>query len=429
MSNVILIGAQWGDEGKGKMIDLLARTSHYIVRFQGGNNAGPTVDIGSEKFILHHIPSGILHPRTKCVLGNGVVLDLEAFFDEIRMLSKRGVSVRGRLFVSERAHIIFPYHRLIDQLKEERKGGHKIGTTKKGIGPCYADKANRLGIRVCDLMNRRVFDERLERVLKEKNLILKKIFNHRPFSFNDMHRTYAKYRNRLAPYVRNTSLLLDQADRQKKHILFEGAQGTLLDVDHGTYPFVTSSNASAGGAIAGTGIDPSKITEVIGVVKAYTTRVGEGPFPTLFPPGLLRHIQERGEEFGATTGRPRRCGWFDALVARHSVLVNGLKKMAVMKLDVLDELPKIKIGVAYRLRGKRYNSFPADSEVLEHAEPVYEEWPGWQKPTSSIRRWRDLPIQARRYLKRLEVLMGVPISVVSVGSKRSQTISVDGSLV
>src|SRR3989338_5576349 len=374
--NVVLVGAQWGDEGKGKIIDLLARKSDYVVRYQGGNNAGHTVCFGNDKVVLHLIPSGILHRGKICIIGNGVVIDLEAFFEEIRMLSRKNVSVKGRLFVSDRAHIIFPYHRVIDELREERKGSEKIGTTKKGIGPCYADKVNRIGIRIVDLMNAQVFRERLKKTLDEKNAILKNIFKYAPFSFETIHKTYSRYRTQIAPFVRNTSERLDRAVKQKKHILFEGAQGTLLDVDHGTYPFVTSSNASAGGAIAGTGIDPSKITEVIGVVKAYTTRVGEGPFPTLFPPGLLRHIQERGEEFGATTGRPRRCGWFDALVARHSVLVNGLKKMAVMKLDVLDELPKIKIGVAYRLRGKRYNSFPADSEVLEHAEPVYEEWPG-----------------------------------------------------
>ena len=428
MSNTILIGAQWGDEGKGKVIDLLAEKSDYIVRFQGGNNAGHTVDLGGNKVVLHHIPSGILHRKTVCVIGNGVVLDLGAFFEEVEMLRRRGITVRGRLFVSDRAHIIFDYHRLIDQLREECQGRGKIGTTKRGIGPCYGDKVNRLGIRLCDLMNLKVVGEGIKMVLKEKNAMLKKIYRHRPFSFTAMYRTYSQYRRRIAPFVRNTSLLLDQADRKRKRILFEGAQGTLLDVDHGTYPYVTSSNASAGGAIAGTGMSPRRISDVIGVVKAYTTRVGEGPFPTIFPPDLLSHIQTRGEEFGATTGRPRRCGWFDAVVVRHSILVNGLSKIVVMKLDVLDGLPKIKICVAYRYRGKRYKHFPADLEVLEHAQPVYQELPGWQTPTHEARRWGDLPMNARRYLRQLETILKVPIALVSVGSERSQTVSIDGTL-
>ena len=424
--NVILIGAQWGDEGKGKIIDLLALQSDYIVRYQGGNNAGHTVCFDNEKVVLHLIPSGILHPDKVCVIGNGVVIDLEALFNEIAMLRNHGVSVRGRLFVSDRAHLIFPYHRLIDQLREERRGSEKIGTTKKGIGPCYADKVNRLGIRLVDLMNPKVFRERLKMVLAEKNSMLRKIFNHPPFSFVQIHRKYNLYRDRIRPFVCDTSILLDQAVRKKKRILFEGAQGTLLDVDYGTYPFVTSSNASAGGAITGTGMSPARISEVIGVVKAYTTRVGEGPFPTEFPPELMAQIRERGEEYGATTGRPRRCGWFDAVVARHSVLVNGLSKIVVMKLDVLDQLSKIKICVAYRYRGKRYEYFPSDLEVLDGAQPIYEEHPGWKEPTDHMRRWADLPLNARKYLTRLKRLLGVPISIVSVGSERSQTIFVDG---
>ncbi len=424
--NVILVGAQWGDEGKGKIIDLLARQSDYIVRYQGGNNAGHTVCFGDEKVILHLIPSGILHPKKVCVIGNGVVIDLEAFFKEIQMLSEHNVQVKGRLFVSDRAHLIFPYHRLIDQLREDGKGTETIGTTKKGIGPCYGDKVNRTGIRVVDLMNPRLFRDRLKMVLTEKNSMLKKIFNHSPFSFEEMHRAYVRYRKQIAPFVKNTSLLLDEAVKKRKRILFEGAQGTLLDVDYGTYPYVTSSNASAGGAIVGTGMSPARINEVIGVVKAYTTRVGEGPFPTEFPPQLMTHIRERGEEYGATTGRPRRCGWFDLLVAKHSVLVNGLGKIVVMKLDVLDELPKVKICVAYRFRGKRYNHFPSDIEILEGAKPIYEDHPGWQESTESARSWEDLPLNARKYLKRLESLLKIPISIVSVGSDRSQTIFIDG---
>jgi adenylosuccinate synthase len=428
MSNTILIGAQWGDEGKGKIIDLLARKSDLIVRFQGGNNAGHTVWIGNEKFVLHHIPSGILNANKTCVIGNGVVLDLEAFFEEVDMLAKRGISVKNRLFVSDRAHLIFPYHRLIDQLRESTTGKNRIGTTKRGIGPCYGDKVNRLGIRLIDLMNPRVFKDRLKAVLAEKNLTLKKIYNREPFSYVKLHRTFSRLRKRIAPYVRNTNLLLEEANRKRKRILFEGAQGTLLDVDHGTYPYVTSSNASAGGAIIGTGVSPARIDHIIGVVKAYTTRVGEGPFPTLFSPKLLSHIQARGEEFGATTGRPRRCGWFDALVARHSVVVNGLTKIVVMKLDVLDDLSEIKYCTAYLHRGKRYDHFPADLEVLEHAKPVYETMPGWQRPTDQARKWMELPRNARNYLKRLEVMLKVPIAMVSVGTKRSQVISIDGSL-
>lgn len=426
-NNLILVGAQWGDEGKGKIIDLLARKSDYIVRYQGGNNAGHTVCFGREKVVLHLIPSGILHPKKVCVIGNGVVIDLKALFEEIKMLSKHKISVTGRLFISDRAHIIFPYHRLMDQLKEDTKGSKgKIGTTKKGIGPCYADKSNRIGIRVVDLMNPKVFRERLKMILTEKNEMLDKIYNHPPFSFDEIHGQYCRYRKQIAPYIRNTSVLLDEASRKGKRILFEGAQGTLLDVDYGTYPYVTSSNASAGGAIIGTGMSPARITEVIGVVKAYTTRVGEGPFPTEFPPDLMKHIREKGEEYGATTGRPRRCGWFDALVVRHSVLVNGLGKIVVMKLDVLDDLAKIKICVGYQFQGKRYQHFPSDIEVLEKATPIYEEHPGWQESTQSVRRWRDLPINAKKYLKRLETLLQVPISIVSVGSERLQTIYVNG---
>lgn len=422
MSNVILVGAQWGDEGKGKIIDLLAEKSDYIVRYQGGNNAGHTVKFSGKKFVLHLIPSGILHPRKICVIGNGVVIDPAALFEEIGMLKEKGVSVHGRLFVSEQAHLIMPYHRLIDEYLERVKGKGKIGTTKKGIGPCYADKAARLGIRVVDFMNDRVFKERLALVLKEKNVVLKKIFRERALAFDSIYKTYVKFRPLLRPFVYNTSLLLDQAYRKKKRVLFEGAQGTLLDVDHGTYPYVTSSNASAGGAITGSGVSPARIDRVVGVVKAYTTRVGEGPFPTEFSKDIVKHIRQKGEEFGATTGRPRRCGWFDAVIARHSVLVNGLSELAVMKLDVLDELPEIKICVAYRYGGKRYDYFSPDIDVLEHCEPVYESHPGWQCSVQNVRTYRNLPPEAKRYLKRLEQILKTKITIVSVGSERSQTI-------
>lgn len=421
--NRILIGAQWGDEGKGKMIDVLAPLCDVIVRFQGGNNAGHTVCVNDRKIVLHLIPSGILHPKKVCVIGNGVVIDPAAFFEEIEMLKKGGISVRDRLFVSTQAHLIFPYHRLMDRLKEET--GHrttKIGTTKRGIGPCYADKAARLGIRVVDLERPAYFRDRLTSVLREKNQILRQIYGHAGLSFKKIYEEYCGYGARLRPFVRDTALYLYEASRRKKRLLFEGAQGTLLDVDHGTYPYVTSSNASVGGAISGTGVAPTVIDRVMGVVKAYTTRVGEGPFPTQFPPELMKQIQSRGEEFGATTGRPRRCGWFDSVIVRHAARINGLDELAIMKLDVLSGMDRIKIGLAYRFEGKTYPNYPADTTVLEKASVVYEDLPGWNEDLSRARRWKDLPQNAKRYLKRLEERVEVPIKIVSVGSERAQTI-------
>lgn len=420
--NRILIGAQWGDEGKGKIIDILAQKSDIIVRYQGGNNAGHTVKFDQEKFVLHLIPSGILHPNKVCVIGNGVVIDPGALFEEIEMLESRGVKVRGRLFVSETAHMIFPYHGLLDGLKEESAKKEMIGTTKKGIGPCYADKMARVGIRVGDLKYPEFFKERLASVLHEKNNVLKKIYGHPGFSFKKILAQYLKYRSKFAPFVTDTSHYLYTAAKKGKEILFEGAQGTLLDVDHGTYPFVTSSNASVGGAITGTGVSPTLIDRVIGVIKAYTTRVGEGPFPTQFPPALLKHIQTKGEEFGSTTGRPRRCGWFDAVIARHSVRTNGLDEIAVMKLDVLSELSEIKIATAYRFQGKTLKEYPHSSYEFTRCEPVYETMKGWKEDLSNLRRWKDFPTAAKKYLKRLETLLETPIKIVSIGSKRSQTV-------
>ncbi len=421
--NTILIGAQWGDEGKGKIIDLLSRQSDYIVRYQGGANAGHTVKFGAKEYILHLIPSGILHRGKRCVIGNGVVIDPEALFKEIDTLKQSGVEVKGRLFISEQAHLIMPYHQLMDRLQEAGQNG-KIGTTKRGIGPCYADKMARLGIRVSDLMDPVLFHDRLSYILEEKNKVLTKIYGHEGLSFKAIHETYSGYAVRLRPFVANTMELLNEAVHRKKRILFEGAQGTLLDVDHGTYPYVTSSNATAGGALTGTGVAPTHIGEVMGVVKAYTTRVGEGPFPTEFEPPLMEKIRNKGEEFGATTGRPRRCGWFDAVVVRHSVLVNGLDTMAVMKLDVLDDLPAIKIATAYKCDGKIYKTFPSNIRVLEHCKPVYEEHPGWQTDLSRVRRYGDLPVNAKKYLARLSQLLKTSISIVSVGSQRNQTIFV-----
>lgn len=421
--NRILIGAQWGDEGKGKMIDLLAENSDIVVRFQGGNNAGHTVKVKNRKIILHLIPSGILHPKKVCVIGNGAVIDPEALFEEIEMLRANGVSVRGRLFISSQAHLILPYHKLIDRLKEERgRRTTKIGTTKKGIGPCYADKAARLGIRLADLADSVYFRERLESVLEEKNQVLRKIYHHRGIFLREIYKQYLQYGRRLKPFVRDTALYLYEAARKRKRLLFEGAQGTLLDVDHGTYPFVTSSNASVGGAISGTGVAPTLIDRAIGVVKAYTTRVGEGPFPTQFPPRLMQQIQARGEEYGSTTGRPRRCGWFDAVIVRHACRINGLDELSVMKLDVLSGLERIKIGIAYRYRGETYQNYPAETPILQNCSVVYEELPGWKEDISGVRRWKNLPRNAQRYLRRLEDLTGVPIRTISVGSERKETV-------
>src|SRR3989338_3302044 len=347
MSNIVLVGAQWGDEGKGKVIDLLAPRADYIIRYKGGNNAGHTVVIGADEFVLNLIPSGILHKKKICVIGNGVVIDPNALLDEIRILEKKGIDVDKRLLISEKAHIIFPYHRRLDELKE-LKNKNRLGTTKRGIGPCYADKVARTGIRAIDLLNEKVFKEKLKHVLDEKNAILTKIYGDPGYDFDSLCKEYLAYGAEMKRYICDTAAVLGDAIKKKKPLLFEGAQGTLLDVDHGTYPFVTSSNATAGGACTGTGVSPNKIDSVIGVVKAYTTRVGEGPFPTKFPPDLMEQIRNKGKEFGATTGRPRRCGWFDAVIVKHSIRVNGLDSIAVTKIDVLDDSRTIKICVAYK---------------------------------------------------------------------------------
>lgn len=417
----ILIGAQWGDEGKGKIIDILTEEHDMVVRFQGGANAGHTVHIEDKEFVLHLIPSGILRRDKQCVIGNGVVVDPGYLFQEIDALEEAAIPVKGRLFISDQAHLIMPYHKLLDSLHENAQK-KKIGTTKRGIGPCYSDKVARLGIRVADLMDPKYFEERLQQVLKEKNQILKKIYGHRPLSFKKIHDEYTHWRTRLRPYVLDTVSFLNDAVDSGKRLLLEGAQGTLLDVDHGTYPYVTSSNATAGGAMTGTGIGPTHIRHIIGVVKAYTTRVGEGPLPTQFPPRLADLIQKKGAEFGATTGRPRRCGWFDAVVARHARRVNGINRLAITKLDVLDELPVIKVAVAYRYKGKVLKALPSSLKILADCKPIYEEHPGWLQDTSKARRFQDLPPKARKYLERLAILTGAKIYMVSVGSERSQTI-------
>ncbi|MEA3560352.1 MAG: adenylosuccinate synthase [Candidatus Omnitrophota bacterium] len=424
MLNTIIVGAQWGDEGKGKIIDILAEKADYIVRYQGGNNAGHTVVIEEEKFILHLIPSGILHPDKVCIIGNGVVVDPQALIREIEDLKNKGIKINKNLLISNRAHIIFPYHRVLDNLREDRKGRKSIGTTRRGIGPCYADKVARIGLRLCDILDEQNFAKRLEEILNEKNEILDKVYNFKGFKFKDVYDTYSEYAQKIKEYACDCHYVLNEAVKKDKNILFEGAQGTLLDIDYGTYPYVTSSNAIAGGVSAGTGVSPNRIDKIIGVVKAYTTRVGEGPFPTEFSTELMTIIQEKGEEFGATTGRPRRCGWFDSVLAKYSAIINGLDKIAVTKLDVLDGLKTVKICTAYRYNGELIKDFPAGTEILNKIEPVYEEYPGWEEDTSRISEYKQLPLNAQRYLERIAELLGTKISIVSVGSERKQTIFV-----
>lgn len=422
MPNIVVVGAQWGDEGKGKIIDILSKNADYVVRYQGGNNAGHTVVVGEKEFILHLIPSGILHKGKVCVIGNGVVVDPDALWNEIKNLRGKGITVNeNNLKVSDEVHIIFPYHKAMEKLKENRRGASKIGSTGRGIGPCYTDKADRSGIRLADLFDEDILYQKLKANLREKNEIFKKIYGVKGFSFKEIYNQYLNYGKRFKRYACNCSIILNDCITKDKNILFEGAQGTLLDVDHGTYPFVTSSSATAGGACTGTGVSPNKINSVIGVAKAYTTRVGEGPFPTEFPPDLMEQIRNKGKEFGATTGRPRRCGWFDAVIVKHSIRVNGLDSIAVTKIDVLDDSRTIKICVAYKYKGKTYEDFPANVNVLNKCEPVYEVYPGWLENTSSVQRYEDLPVNARRYLKRLSTILKTKISIVSVGSKRTQT--------
>ncbi|MBI3615279.1 MAG: adenylosuccinate synthase [Candidatus Omnitrophica bacterium] len=424
MPNTVVVGAQWGDEGKGKVIDMLSERADIIVRFQGGNNAGHTVVVGGQEFVMHLIPSGILHPGKLCIIGNGVVVDPKVLLEEIDSLKKRGVEIDGNLGLSDSAHLIFPYHRALDKLREAIVGPGKIGTTGRGIGPCYTDKAARVGIRVADLLEDEVFRRKLQMNLEEKNELFVKLYQAPPFEFESIYREYCDYRERIAKYVIQVPIVLNRAITQGKSILFEGAQGTWLDIDHGTYPYVTSSSATAGGACVGTGVGPTRIDQVIGVVKAYTTRVGEGPFPTEFPPPLMEQIRSKGKEFGATTGRPRRCGWFDAVLVRHSILLNGITEIAVTKLDVLDDSPRVKICTGYRLGEKFLEVPPAVIDRWSQIEPVYEEHPGWLMDTSQVSCFEDLPPAARRYLKRLEELLRVKISIVSVGSKREQAFHV-----
>jgi adenylosuccinate synthase len=420
--NLAILGAQWGDEGKGKIVDLLTPRFSIVARYQGGHNAGHTVYVNGAKFVLRLIPSGILHPGITCVIGNGVVVDPQALFAEVDELTAHGVDVGGRVIVSDKAHLILPYHRDLDLLSEARRGERKIGTTSRGIGPAYEDKIARRGIRVGDLADARALEQTVrDNVTARNRLVQDNTMDWRPVLDQLLH-----HAERLKPWVRDVSLLLDRAMRAGQSILFEGAQGTLLDIDHGTYPFVTSSNASIGGVCTGLGIGPRAVGAVLGVVKAYTTRVGEGPMPTELAGEMGQRLRESGNEYGAVTGRPRRCGWFDAVVARYAARINGLDALAITKLDVLDRLDRIEICTAYRCDGQTLTEFPSDVLHLSACEPVYESLPGWTSPTAGIRRWEDLPDNARRYIERLEEVSGAPAAIVSTGSDRADTIIREG---
>ncbi|MBW4624769.1 MAG: adenylosuccinate synthase [Brasilonema octagenarum HA4186-MV1] len=424
MANVIVIGAQWGDEGKGKITDLLSRSADVVVRYQGGVNAGHTIVVNGQTFKLHLIPSGILYPKTECMIGCGTVIDPQVLIAELDQLEALGISTRN-LLISETAHVTMPYHRLIDQASEERRGNHKIGTTGRGIGPTYADKSERTGIRVLDLMNPEGLREQLEWTINYKNVILEKLYNLPLLDPKQVIDEYLGYAERLRPYVVDTSLKIYDAIQRRRNILFEGAQGTLLDLDHGTYPYVTSSNPVAGGACVGTGLGPTMIDRVIGIAKAYTTRVGEGPFPTEIDGEMGEVLCTRGAEFGTTTGRRRRCGWFDAVIGRYAVRINGMDCLAITKLDVLDELEEIQVCVAYEIDGERSEHFPSNARKFARCRPIYKTMPGWRTSTSDCRTLEELPKQALDYLKFLAELTEVPIAIVSLGASRDQTIIVE----
>jgi adenylosuccinate synthase len=420
MANTILVGAQWGDEGKGKIIDVLTEDAEIVVRTQGGNNAGHTVLVGGKKYVLHLIPSGILRPRKTCVIGNGTVIDPVGLMGEIVGLRAAGIKVGRNLLISETAHVVFPYHRELDGLREVRKGKGKIGTTKRGIGPCYGDKAARTGIRIVDLIRPERLEELLKAKIKENNEVLR-AFGAKPLSFAKVFNEYRAAGQFLAPFVTDTVVYLHHATQRKADLLFEGAQGTFLDIDHGTYPYVTSSNTTSGGACTGSGVPPHRMDRVMGVMKAYTTRVGEGPLPTEHQQvsDLLHGL---GREFGATTGRARRCGWFDAVATRYATMVNGIDELAVTNLDGLDTVATIKVCVDYRIGKKRVEHVPNDIQQLERCTPVYREFPGWQSDTSGARKWGDLPLKARSYLKAIAELTGAKLAIASVGPGREETI-------
>ncbi len=426
MASVVVVGAQWGDEGKGKIVDLLTRYADYVVRFQGGNNAGHTLVVDGQKYIFHIIPSGILYEDKICVIGNGVIIDPGVLLKEIAGLADKGFAVTPkRLLISSNAHLIMPYHQRLDQSREASLAKEKkIGTTGRGIGPCYMDKVGRVGMKVGDLLDPSLFRDKLQANLDEKNFILTRQFGAGPVEFAEIAEQFERFAEQLAPFIGNVSMVLDQARKKGQNILFEGAQGTQLDIDHGTYPFVTSSNTIAGSACIGSGFGPSHIDEVIGIVKAYTTRVGEGPFPTELPEGdaIGDTLQQKGHEYGATTGRRRRCGWYDGVVANDAVRLNGLTGFAVTKLDVLSGLQKLKIATSYQVEGAPYDYMPENIRKARLAQPVYEEMDGWNTEITGVRSFEDLPDNAKAYLHRLEDLTGVAPAIVSVGPDREETL-------
>ena len=419
MSVTVLVGSQWGDEGKGKIVDILSENYQVVTRYQGGANAGHTVEIGDKQYILHLIPSGILRENVVCVIGNGVVIDPVALLDEIKLIESHGISVKKRLFISHNAHLIMPYHKLLDSIQE--KGEQKIGSTGRGIGPCYTDKYARKGIRIVDLLNRKVLEEKIRLNLEEKNNFLKKVYEHEGLNVDEIVNEYLKFDKLIDSYITDVPAYLNKVIDEGKSVLLEGAQGALLDVDFGTYPFVTSSNPTSGGACTGTGIPPTKIDSVFGIVKAYTTRVGNGPFPTELIEETGEKLRKIGSEFGATTGRPRRCGWFDAFLVRYSAMINGMTSVAITKLDVLSSFNEIKVCVGYELNGKRLKSFPTDVDRLDKVKPIYETLPGWNEDIRQYASFKELPPKTKDYLDFISKESGVSVKIISVGPKRKQT--------
>jgi len=425
---MVIVGAQWGDEGKGKIVHLLSQYADFVCRFQGGNNAGHTVVFDGNVYVLHLIPSGILQTYKKCIIGNGVVVDPEALITELKFLKSKNIKTTNRLFISDLSHVTLPYHRLLDSLGEDDLGKQKIGTTKRGIGPTYSDKVARRGIRMADFLDKDTFYELLKTNLERNNEVLAKVYKQEKLSLAAVYRQYLAIARVIRPYVTDTTVLVNKALDEKKNILIESAQGTMLDLDFGTYPYVTSSNPIAGGACIGLGIAPQKINKVLGICKAYTTRVGEGPFPTELLDAQGEYLRKKGGEYGATTGRPRRCGWFDALVVRHAARVNGFTALALTKLDVLDGLDKIKICTGYRYKGKLLTEFPHNRSVLANARPVYREVPGWKESTTRLKNYSELPVNAKRYMKELEKLVGVKIAILSLGKDKYETIVLDHNI-
>ncbi len=419
----VIVGSQWGDEGKGKIVDHLGEGVDIVARYQGGANAGHTVVIGDQEYILHLIPSGIFNEKVTCVIGNGVVVDPAALLQEKEMLRSFGLDITGRLLISHNAHLIMPYHKLLDKLREEQ--GSKIGTTGRGIGPAYIDKFTRTGIRIVDLLDRDVLCKKIKTNLEEKNKVLKQIYGEEELNVDAIIEEYQEFDKQIDELITDTSYYLNNALLEGKTVLAEGAQGALLDIDHGTYPYVTSSNPTSGGACTGLGIPPTAITKITGIVKAYTTRVGNGPFPTELTGDDGEQLRKWGNEFGATTGRPRRCGWFDAMLLKYSARINGIQEMAVTKLDVLSHLDEIQVCTGYRLNGKILKTFPTDEKRLDNLKPVYESIPGWRQPLTDIKQYNDLPDNAKRYINRLEELSGIPARIISVGARRDQTVFKD----